>query len=137
MRSRATYLPHFRGNMDVALHAQQNRAVVSQKSTLLPSAAALQVVWLRGHGGGRGRGNSSAAHGAGRSVDAHRSGLKGRGVGHSYRGGERERVVDGKLQDGESTIVAMDSGSRGQVLVAGTGSILGRDQEGKCDGRSV
>lgn len=132
MRSRATYLPHFRGNMDVALHAQQNRAVVSQKSTLLPPAAALQVVWLGGRG--RGRGSSSAAHGAGRSVDGRRSGWRVRRVECSYCGGERERLVEGNVQDGESTIVAMESGSRGQVSAARTGIIQGRDQEGKCDG---
>jgi len=44
-------------------------------------------------------------------VDGRGPGLKGRGVGHSYRAGERERVVNGNVQDGESIIVAMDLGT--------------------------
>ena len=128
MRSRVTYLPHFRGNVDIALHAQQNRAVVPQKGALFPSAAAVQLEVGRVGGCWHGRGSSSsstciissAAHGAGRSAVGGSSGSRTRVVGHScrVRVGERERVVEGDVRDRESTIVAMDSGSRNEVSAA-------------------
>ena len=92
-RKPKTYLAHFGSNMDVPLNTQENRAVMSQKDTLLLPTTAPHV--------GRMISNHPALHGV-----LVRFGFI-RGVCHSYCGGRRDLVFWGCKVDRGDSIVAM------------------------------
>lgn len=93
-RKLKTYLAHFGSNMDIPLNAQENRAVMSQKDTLLLSTTAPHV---------------------GRMTFNHPGALHGvlvrfrfiRSFCHSYCGGRRDLVFWGCKVDRSNSIVAM------------------------------
>ena len=95
-----TYLPHFCSCMDIALNAEQNRAVVPQKGALLPSATASQLGGLSPNG-------ADNSHGVARPSTGVGFGARGVSHSHSYCPGRRRGGVWNGGAEADNRIVAI------------------------------